>query len=571
MARQIIDRGVQISMRDGVKLTADVYRPDDNEKHPALIMTIMASRNNSTLVGGNLFGPLPMVDQGYAIVVVEARGRSDSEGMWKPWIEDGKDGYDRVEWAAAQPWCDGAVGVYGNCHLMYPALATAVENPPHLKAALLYMGATNPHNGWIYSNGALELSFNLYWNGGSPSASDIAARDPAVVQEVQDSLQKFYSNKAGSANTLPLTDMMVQPYWKEFLSHPAYDDYWKAVDLLRRVDEIKVPILHISGWYDLMLRGHLDLNRALHTQGDPDLRQHHRVILGPWDHETYLGFRMSHTGDRDFGPGCMTGPALISGVANQWFDRWLKGKETPFMPGSGARYFSTGDNSWKEISSWPPASTQTNFYLHSAGRANTKFGDGSLDTERPGSEPPDSYVYDPMDPVPTAGGRTLLTIPAGIRNQALIEERADVLVYSTPILTAPVSIAGQVMLTLYAASSAVDTDFTAKLVDVEPDGYCANVAEGIVRARYRNGDDHEEFLTPGEVTKFEIDLWDVAHTFNPGHRIRLEVSSSNFPHFDRNLNSEVVPALGGLEDVQKAAQQVFHNSQYPSHLALPVV
>jgi putative CocE/NonD family hydrolase len=198
------------------------------------------------------------------------------------------------------------------------------------------------------------------------------------------------------------------------------------------------------------------------------------------------------------------------------------------------------------------------------------MGDGVLSTEPPGTEPPDSYVYDPFDPVPTAGGRSMIDVLPGVENQAQVEERQDVLVYTTPRLAEPVVITGPVSVTVYASSSAPDTDFTAKLVDVEPDGYCANIAEGIIRARYRHGCDREEFLEPGKVTEFCIDLWDMAHTFQPNHRIRLEISSSNFPRFDRNLNSRVTPALGSAEDAQKAVQQVLHDAPYPSHLSLPI-
>ena len=229
-----------------------------------------------------------------------------------------------------------------------------------------------------------------------------------------------------------------------------------------------------------------------------------------------------------------------------------------------------GENVWKETDSWPPAHTVVPYYLHSAGQANSRMGDGVLDTEPPGTEPPDSYVYDPFDPVPTAGGRSMIDVLPGVENQAQVEERQDVLVYTTPRLAEPVAITGPVSVTVYASSSAPDTDFTAKLVDVEPDGYCANIAEGIIRARYRHGCDREEFLEPGKVTEFCIDLWDMAHTFQPDHRIRLEISSSNFPRFDRNLNSRVTPALGSAEDAQKAVQQVFHDAPYPSRLSLPV-
>jgi putative CocE/NonD family hydrolase len=245
--------------------------------------------------------------------------------------------------------------------------------------------------------------------------------------------------------------------------------------------------------------------------------------------------------------------------------------DTPLLEEPRVRYFVMGENAWREASSWPPEHTHVNYYLHSGGRANSRMGDGALATEPPATEPPDSFVYDPLDPVPTAGGRTLLMVPGGVQNQAKIEERDDVLVYSSHRLVTPVTIAGPVSVTLFASSSAPDTDFTAKLVDVEPDGYCANLAEGIIRARYRNGRDREDMLEPGAVTEFVIDPWDVAHTFRSSHRIRLEISSSNFPHFDRNLNSRVDPAAGTAAEVRKAVQQVSHTAKHPSHVTLPVV
>lgn len=577
MAKQIIERGVMVPMRDGVKLAADIYRPDDSEKHPVLIETIMMSRNNANMIGGMLFNPLMMVDDGYVCIVFEARGREKSEGKWTPWLDDINDGYDKVEWAAVQSWSDGNVGVYGNCHAEYPVLAAAVANPPHLKAGLAYMGASNPHSGWMYTGGAFELSFNLVWSlvmAMQPEGQDV---DPARIQEVWGKIGQLRAeDPLGHTWYLPLVDLLstdkgtAAPWWQLYLNHPAYDEYWKSVDLLPRVDQIKAPILHITGWYDMMLRGHMDLNDALKANGDPQVKDKHRLIIGPWDHDAYYNQHSSFAGERDF--GTPTGPALVAPAASQWFDRWLKGKETPFMPTNGVRYFNMGTKEWKEASSWPPASTKVDYYLHSGGRANTRSGDGALFTESPDAEPADSYVYDPLNPVPTMGGRTLLTVwHGGVMNQAGIEERDDVLCYTTPRLNTPVSIAGPVTVTLYASSSAPDTDFTAKLVDVEPDGYCANIAEGILRARYRHGMDHEEFLEPGQVEKFEIDLWDASHTFRAGHRMRLEISSSNFPRFDRNLNSKVTPALGTIDDIRKAVQQVYHSGQYASRLTLPVV
>jgi putative CocE/NonD family hydrolase len=573
----IVERDVMVPMRDGVRLAIDVYRPDDGVKHPVLVNGHPYDNDHFLAMHELLFSPLVGAQQGYAVVVQEARGRAGSEGTWRPYGDEGRDAHDTVEWAAAQPWSDGNVGLYGACALGPTAIQGAVEAPPHLKAVFAYMTATNYHSGWTYSGGAFELGFQLSWTW-TILAQDTISRlglEPAAEKEALRKLAEAASDLGGSARHLPLVDFPAYqdgaaPYWREWLSHPSYDEFWRQVDAVARADRIEVPVLHMSAWYDTCLRGHLDLHSALQLRGDERVRDQHRLVLGPWDHSAYYNKRPTCAGERDFGPEVMTGPDVLAPIAFQWFDYWLKGEGDAFLPENKVRYFHMGENVWKEVDSWPPAHTVVPYYLHSAGQANSRMGDGVLSTEPPGTEPPDSYVYDPFDPVPTAGGRSMIDVLPGVENQAQVEERQDVLVYTTPRLAEPVVITGPVSVTVYASSSAPDTDFTAKLVDVEPDGYCANIAEGIIRARYRHGCDREEFLEPGKVTEFCIDLWDMAHTFQPNHRIRLEISSSNFPRFDRNLNSRVTPALGSAEDAQKAVQQVLHDAPYPSHLSLPI-
>jgi hypothetical protein len=574
----IVERDVMVPMRDGVRLAIDVYRPDDGAKHPVLVNGHPYDNDHFLAMHELLFSPLVAAQRGYAVVVQEARGRAGSEGTWRPYGDEGRDAYDTVEWAAAQPWSDGNVGLYGACALGWTAVQGAVEAPPHLKAVFAYVSATNYHSGWTYSgSGAFELGFQLSWVW-TILARDTISRlglEPAARAEAERKLKEAASDVRGSACYLPLIDFPAYqngaaPYWREWLSHPSYDEFWQRVDAVARADRIKAPILHMSAWYDMCLKGHLDLYSALKVRGDERVRDHHRLMIGPWDHSAYYNKRPTCAGERDFGPSAMTGPEVLAGIIFQWFDYWLRGEGETFLPESKVRYFQMGENVWKEVDSWPPPHTIVPYYLHGEGRANSRMGDGLLSLEPPGTEPTDSYVYDPLDPVPTAGGRSMIDVLPGVENQAQVEERQDVLVYSSPRLAEAVAIAGPVSVTLYASSSAPDTDFTAKLVDVEPDGYCANIADGIIRARYRNGCEREEFLDPGKATEFRIDLWDIAHTFQPNHRIRLEISSSNFPCFDRNLNSRVAPALGSAADAQKAVQQVFHNASHPSRLNLPV-
>ena len=575
----IIERDVMVQMRDGVKLATDIYRPDDGQKHPVLVNGHPYDNDGFLTTHELVFSPLVAAQKGYAVVVQEARGRYGSEGTWRPFGLEGKDAYDTVEWAAAQSWSNGNVGLYGACAGGWSAIQGAVEAPPHLKAVFAYMTATNHHNGWTYSNGAFELGFQMSWTWMALASETIPhlKLEPAAQAEALRKLTEAMNDGSWkSGSYLPLIDFPAfqggaAPYWREWLSHPSHDAFWQGCDAVARAQNINVPVLHMSAWYDTCLRGHLDLHAAM-QRGNPQVRDKHRFLLGPWDHSAYYNKRPTCAGQRDFGPGAMTGPDALAPVVFQWFNYWLKGEGKGFLPENKVRYYQMGEgeNAWKDTDTWPPAHTIVPYYMHSAGQANTRSGDGVLDTKLPGRQPADSYIYDPLDPVPTRGGRSMVAVLPGVEDQAEVEERQDVLVYTTPRLAEPLVLNGPMSVTLFASSSAPDTDFTAKLVDVEPGGYCAIIADAIVRARYRNGCDHEEFLEPGKVTEFQIDLWDIAHTFQPNHRIRLEISSSNFPRFDRNLNSRVTPALGHANDIQKATQQIFHNAQYPSCLNLPV-
>ncbi|MBW2465498.1 MAG: CocE/NonD family hydrolase, partial [Deltaproteobacteria bacterium] len=564
----IVERDVMVTMRDGVRLATDIYRPDDDARHPVLVNQHPYDNDMFLVVHELLFSPLIAAQRGYVVVSTETRGRSGSEGEWRPYGDEGKDAYDAVEWAAEQSWSDGNVGLYGACALGLAAIQGAVEAPPHLKAVFAYMTATNFYNGWTYSaGGALELGFQMSWTW-TILARDTLSRlglEPSALEEADKKLVEASADMIGSASHLPLIDFPAfqggaAPYWREWLSHPSYDAFWQKVDNVSRAERIQVPVMHLSAWYDTCLKGHMDLDRALRERGDERVRDQHRMIIGPTDHSAYYNKRPSCAGQRDFGPEALTGADVLSGMVFEWFDHWLRGEAQTLMPDSQVRYYQMGEGCWKEAASWPPPHTVRAYYLHSGGQANSRLGDGVLSVETPGSEPADSYVYDPLNPVPTTGGRSMIDVPTGVENQAEVEERQDVLVYTTPRLAEPLALTGPMTLDLFASSDAPDTDFTAKLVDVEPDGYCANIAEGIIRARYRNGCEKEEFLEPGVATKFTIDLWDIAHTFAPDHRIRLEISSSNFPRFDRNLNSHETPALGSADDAQKAVQQVFHDA-----------
>ncbi len=566
-------RDLKVTTRDGVALATDVYLPEGDGPFPTLVSRIRGSRSAGFIVGVLLLNPLESVKRGYAVVVQEVRGRSGSEAAWHPFVHETADGEDCLNWVVDQEWCDGRVGVYGTAYSASTALYMTALGRPELKAAAVLGTGADIHDGWVYTNGAFELGWNVYWSYMTLSES-IARLD--VDDETRAALKAEYAEsirKAGEVaarlpiSNHPLLERCGDIQFKEWLEHPDYDDYWRAVDVLAQPERLKAPMLSIVGWYDNFLKAHFDLYRALSPHAP------HRVVCGPWEHTNYVSpFSTSKTGEIEFGPDALCGVNLSTPLCLDWFDRWLLGADTGAE--GGIRYWQMGANDWREAEAWPPPHLETRLYLHSHGAANSLAGDGVLTHEPPvGEEHTDRFVYDPLDPVPTVLGKTLMpTIAyAGIADQAEVEERADVLCYTSVPLEDPLVVHGQIKVELWASSSAPDTDFTAKLVDVAPNGYAMNLADGIVRARYRESVKQRSLpLIPDAPTLFEIDLWDLAHTFLPGHRVRLEISSSNFPRFDRNPNTGHEIGVDGEADVVQAHQRVFHTLEHPSALVLPV-
>jgi len=559
-----VDHDVPAKTRDGVTLRADIYRPDVPGKFPVLLQRTPYSKTNGW--DGGFFSKAAA--QGYVVVVQDVRGRYTSEGDWYPFIHEAEDGYDAVEWAASLPYSDGKVGMFGGSYVGATQMLAATARPPHLAGICPSVTASNYHDGWVYQGGAFEQWFSESWTSGL----------------AQDTLKRVVENATNAVkgeNTLPLTayslfnspaagtDTSIKalaPYFLDWLAHPAYDDYWKRLALEERYSDFRVPALHIGAWHDIFLGGTLRNYAGIKAGGTEAARQGQHLVVAIGGHAG----EGRKIGDLDFGEEAAK--FSENETTLRWYNFLFKGEHNEFA-GKRVRIFVMGQNQWREEDDWPLARAKsTRYFLHSHGAANSSRGDGSLSTAANASEPADKFTYDPGNPVPTVGGPLCCDsdhLAPGPREQRTVEERKDVLVYSTPPLEHDVEVTGPVRLELFASSSAVDTDFTAKLVDVYPDGSAFNLTEGIVRAKYRNSQAAAEVLVPGKVYPVTVDMWATSNVFRAGHRIRLEVSSSNFPRFDRNLNTGESGATSAKW--VSAANAILHDAAHPSALVLPVV
>jgi putative CocE/NonD family hydrolase len=562
----IVEKNVEARMRDGVVLRADIYRPETRERLPALVERTPYSKNPGR--DDNQFRRLAA--RGYVVVVQDTRGRYMSDGVARP-HDEGEDGYDTVEWAAALPSVNGRVGTFGGSYSATTQLIAAPLRPPHL-AAMFPSSSYHSRYDMVFQGGAFYLADGLSWNLGQGAdvrrrmhQPDVIRDGPIGMNEVE---RQLFSNSWLWHVPLKTVDAMevrrFSPAYFEMLSHPSYDAYWKTFDIESRHAEIDVPAYHVTGWYDTLLTGTLRNYTGLrrHARSDRS-RSAQRLLIGPWTHSrpTTGSTRIA---DVDFGPDA--GFPLESLMVD-WFDYWLKDAPTRVLSRAPVRLFVIGANSWRDEQEWPLArAIATPFFFHSGGRANTLDGDGVLSQVAPSEERSDRFVYDPWNPVPTGQRGGYSRMPT---DQQVVERRQDVLVYTTAPLATALEVTGPIEVKLWASSSATDTDFTAKLVDVLPDGTARMLNDGILRARYRNGKTTPALLAPGQPVELTIDVGATSNRFGVGHRIRLEISSSNFPRFDRNPNTGT--AFGESAELRRAEQTVFHDRERPSRVVLPVV
>ena len=553
---------VAMKTRDGVTLYADIFRPKADGQFPVLLQRTPYGKSNDISIA------LRGAARGYVMIIQDVRGRFASEGEWYVFKHESQDGYDTVEWAAALPYSNGKVGMFGGSYVGATQMLAAIAHPPHLAGICPFVTGSNYHENWTYQGGAFEQWFSESWT--SRLAKDTFDRQLTRVTDatVGDSQLPLASYPLFNTSGFRTSELMASlaPYFFDWLAHPAYDDYWRAWSIQDHYADITVPVLSIAAWYDIFQGGSLQNYVGLKTQAGSEAARRGQHLLVTLGGHAGQGRKV---GDVDFGAAAEFND---DDATLDWYDYLFKGAQNEFSQ-KPVTIFVMGLNQWRQEDDWPLARAKnTKYFLHSRGAANSAGGNGALSTTAPNSEPSDSYVYDPANPIPTIGG-PLCCDPAhlkpGARDQRSAETRADVLVYSTRPFTEDVEVTGPVNVELYVESSALDTDFTAKLVDVGPDGFARNLTDGIIRARYRDSREKAELLKPGQVYKLSIDLWSTSNVFLKGHALRLEISSSNFPRFDRNLNTAEQPESG--QRFISATNVIFHDHKRPSALILPIV
>ncbi|MGI8608460.1 MAG: CocE/NonD family hydrolase [Candidatus Dormibacteria bacterium] len=535
-----------VSARDGVALATDVYLPPGDGPFPAVLGRTPYNKNNP--------GYAKLIDawnrRGYALVIQDCRGRGDSDGVFTPYRDDGRDGCDTVEWVAARDWCDGNVTTQGASYGGRISWLTALEHPPHLRAMIVAVCPSDPFVEFPTSG---ESLMGISW---------FRLVDRHLMQRVDDvDWMEVYTHLP--LETLDAAAGFSSPHWRSAMAHTYRDEHWGELRYQHRFAELDLPVLHISGWYDDEQIGTpLNFAGMVGNAASQRARNSQRLVMGPWGHQINSTQKL---GEVDFGPGAVVD---LEGGEADWLDGVLgRGAPSETAP---VRLFVMGANTWRDEYEWPLARTRfTDYFLHSGGRANSRYGDGMLSTSAPGAnEPADTYTYDPSRPVP------FMTVPSsaqigGPDDYSAVEQRGDVLCYTTEVLGADVEVTGPVRLRLFASSSAVDTDFTAKLVDVHPGGFCQRLCDSVIRARFREGVDRQVLMDPGTVYEFDIDMWNTSQVFMAGHRIRLEVSSSAFPKYDRNLNTG--EDIGRGVRMEIAENRAWHEVERPSRLILPIV
>ena len=564
-----IEKDVSVPMRDGVRLAADLYRPvGAGDRLPVILIRTPYNKERMPYVTepAKFFA-----GQGYLVVTQDIRGKFKSDGEFAVQMKDGEDGYDTIDWIVAQPWSTGKVGTYGCSYMGEVQLLLAKLRHPHHTAMIAQSasGAMGPAGGFYtnwgtYEGGTVTLSAVFGWMGGAGSK----VKDRTADRSGLDFPSMLMS--------LPLATMAERAGYppsdfRDFVTHKPADPYWDQMHYLRDDDRFDTPALHVNSWFDVTPEQTLYLVDLMRRNGvSRRARDNQFVVMSPTDHcRSEAVGDPARIGDREMGDARLPYFQLYL----DWFDHWLRGVDNGVTRRPKVQYYLMGRNIWRTAPAWPvPGMTPTRYYLTRTRGANAVLGDGRLET-RPPAAGTDTFTYDPARPVPSRGGTVCCTgnpkdVP-GAFDQRELESRPDLLIYTTPPLDRGLTLVGSVRAVLYVSSDARDTDFTAKLLDVDPEGHSWNVANGVIRARYREGMTREVWMTPGRTYRVEVSLKATAQYLPPGHRLRLWISSSDFPLHDRNLNT-------GGDNVTETSWVVAHNTIHlggrsASYLLLPVV
>lgn len=537
-----------VRMRDGEHLCTNIFLPSAPGRFPTLLVR--------TPYGKGSVLPLnyqSLLGSGYALVVQDVRGRNHSSGEFRPLDQEAPDGQDTLAWIAHQPWSNANIGMLGGSYLGIAQWRAAAAGSPYLKAIFPVVAGGNEYLDRFYSpGGAMKFGHRLLWIAENLRARGYRAPD----------FNTFVRQMPLRNADLAAAGQKIE-FFQQALDHPTYDSFWRAVSTQEKLDRMTVPAFIVGGWYDNFVESDLRVFAALHRRSP-----NYRILIGPWAHAMNAKFA-----DVDFGPDALI-PLRNYQVA--WFDRWLKPRPAKSAAVSDApvKIFVMGLNRWRSEETWPLQRAQlTPMYFWSSGDANTLSGNGTLSWKPPRRDHAvDQFVYDPANPVPTNGGSVCCNpkvFPWGPKDQRPVEKRKDVLVYTSDPLLDDLEVTGPIHVVLHVSTTAEDTDFTAKLVDVAENGFARNLCDGILRLRYRDGLQQSVAGRPGEVYRIQIDAGVTSNVFLAGHRIRVEISSSNFPRFDRNPNTGRPVATE--TELRKATQTLYHDRNRPSFIVLPVI
>ena len=543
---------VKVPMRDQTLLSTDLYLPRNSDPAPTILIRTPYSNN----LDASIASARRYANHGYACAIQDCRGRWDSQGEYYPFRE-GADGYDTQQWIGQQDWSNGKIGMAGGSYLGAVQWTSAPHKSPYLTCMTPRVICCDYRDGLVFPGGALQLNVMMTWG----------MRTNARTGQ---NIDFHHWNTA--FHHLPMIDMdeaagRALNFWKDWIRHPDYGSYWEEFDDEQRYSAIAAPAFNMGGWYDLYAAQTFTNFNGLRLQGGSPAAKQSKLIVGPWPHALSASTR---TGDIDFGAHSLYD---LDGAEMRWFDYWLKDIGNGIVDEPPIELFIMGINQWRSEWEWPLARTEWRVaYFDSGGHANSVIGDGRLSFSEPQGAEADYFTYDPHYPVQTLGGNNCCSphiVPWGPYDQRPAEMRGDVLCYTSEPLAEDLEVTGPIQVVLYAITDGRDTDWTAKLVDVSPSGYAMNLCDGIIRARYRENRSEAKLLEPGTVYEYTIEVGVTGNVFKKGHRIRVDISSSNFPRFDRNPNTG--NEYGIDAELRTAQQTVFHSKARPSHVLLPII